>query len=142
MYSFRKINTHDHVACSALHQLCSSSFWSSGEYTQLLKVAQGIGSFRDSELIGMILYQGTAVYVDIVYIGVSPCYRRMGIGRSLLEEVICSYPQAEIFVEVDVNNRGALNLYHQMHFACIGERKNYYRIKNYSADAVVLKKSS
>lgn len=66
---------------------------------------------------------------DITNVAVSSIYRRKGIGKSLLREII-SYSQKQnisvITLEVRATNDGAIALYEQMGFKKIGIRKNFY----------------
>lgn len=66
---------------------------------------------------------------DITNVAVSSIYRRKGIGKSLLRELI-SYSQKQnilaITLEVRDSNAGAIALYEQMGFNKVGIRKNFY----------------
>ncbi|MEM2093974.1 MAG: ribosomal protein S18-alanine N-acetyltransferase, partial [Candidatus Bathyarchaeia archaeon] len=66
----------------------------------------------------------------IVSIAVLPEYRNRGIGSSLVEKAIerlKEYHATEIFLEVRVSNKAAINLYKKFGFSTSREILGYYR---------------
>lgn len=65
----------------------------------------------------------------ILNVAVDPACRGMGVGRLLVQRVLddCRAAGAAfVSLEVRVSNVAAINLYRQMGFAAMGERKRYY----------------
>ena len=73
---------------------------------------------------------------DIISIGVTQKFQKMGYGK-LLIEYLKSLNLKNIFVEVSTNNRNAIKFYYSVNFFKIGLRKNYY--KKQKCDAILLK---
>jgi ribosomal-protein-alanine N-acetyltransferase len=69
-----------------------------------------------------------------------PTYRRLGIGRALLEEAVLAGRRrgaAFILLEVRASNEAAQQLYRKLGFVIIGRRRDYYRAP--TEDALVMK---
>jgi ribosomal-protein-alanine N-acetyltransferase len=69
-----------------------------------------------------------------------PSYRRVGIGRGLLEEAVSvgrRRDAAFILLEVRASNEAAQQLYRKTGFIIIGRRRDYYRAP--TEDALVMK---
>ncbi|HLF82885.1 MAG TPA: ribosomal protein S18-alanine N-acetyltransferase [Blastocatellia bacterium] len=67
-------------------------------------------------------------------------YRRMGIGRSLMEAAIDEAGRrgvAQVILEVRASNEGAQLLYRDLGFGFVGRRRDYYRLP--TEDALVMK---
>ena len=62
---------------------------------------------------------------EILNIAVAPEYRRKGVGKALLSELLEGYRGA-VLLEVRESNLTARNLYKSMGFQEIGSRKDYY----------------
>ena len=67
-------------------------------------------------------------------------YRRMGIGRSLMEAAIDEARcrgVAHVLLEVRASNEAAQRMYKNLGFSFVGRRRDYYRLP--SEDALVMK---
>jgi ribosomal-protein-alanine N-acetyltransferase len=67
-------------------------------------------------------------------------YRRIGIGRSLMESAIDESGRrgvAQVILEVRASNEAAQLLYRELGFGFIGRRRDYYRMP--TEDALVMK---
>ena len=73
---------------------------------------------------------------DLIYIYVSPGYRRAGIAKKLIENFIKKVKPKSIMLEVRHSNIPAINLYKSLGLQIISERKGYYLN---SEDANVMK---
>jgi len=62
---------------------------------------------------------------EILNLAVAPPYRRLGIGRALLEQVRARLPGA-IYLELRASNSGARRFYEALGFQEIGVRREYY----------------
>lgn len=86
----------------------------------------------DKQLVGFLViqdvYNGEAGELrerEILNLAVLPAFRRLGIGRALLESEL-SQP-AIYYLDVRESNEPALRLYERFGFAEIARRKHYYR---------------
>src|SRR5207247_6226039 len=67
-------------------------------------------------------------------------YRRIGVGRSLMESAIDETRLrggAEVVLEVRASNEAAQILYRELGFSFVGRRRDYYRLP--TEDALVMK---
>ena len=124
-----------------LYEIRKTSFedlWTEKEFISILSDNSFFG-FREDH--GFILCRKALDSVDIVTFCVDPKYRGKGIGRNLLLELIkfARENKCEIFLEVAEKNHTARSLYISSGFEEISVRKNYYKLKNSTQNAVVMK---
>lgn len=77
--------------------------------------------------------------IHILNVAVHPEFRRMGIAKRLISEVIDHfYPKGarSIILEVRINNKAAQNLYEKLGFKILRIRKKYYT--DTGEDAIVM----
>lgn len=76
----------------------------------------------------------------LMNICVNPNHQQQGIGRGLLRYLLKYAGEYvdKIILEVRRSNKIALQLYQQMGFKVIGERKGYYAALNGREDAIIL----
>jgi len=63
-----------------------------------------------------------------------------GIGRGLLNALLVHARDRGVrdaFLEVRRTNRGAIALYHELGFECVGTRRGYYQAQDGREDALV-----
>ncbi len=89
--------------------------------------------FENEKVVGFINISITEEDVEVINIIVTERYRKKNIGNKLLNYVISNYKQ-KIFLEVNVNNYGAIALYKKNNFEVINTRKGYYK----GVDALVM----
>jgi ribosomal-protein-alanine N-acetyltransferase len=70
--------------------------------------------------------------IEILNVAVDPPYRRRGVARSLIQELVVKFPGA-VFLEVRQSNSAARKLYHSLGFQVIAVRQNYYDSPDESA---------
>ena len=78
---------------------------------------------------------------NLLNVAVHKRAQRKGLARKLLTECLARYAAQGIkhcFLEVRRSNRPAINLYEQLGFHCIGERKDYYPVRGGREDALGL----
>ena len=90
----------------------------------------------EKEIIGFLQFSMNKSDCDIISIGVTQKFQKMGHGK-LLVEYLKSLNLKNIFVEVSTNNINAIMFYYSLNFSKIGLRKNYY--KKQKSDAILLK---
>ena len=63
--------------------------------------------------------------LEILNVAVDPPFRRRGVARKLIQQVLTGYRGA-VFLEVRQSNVAARKLYHSLGFETIAVRKDYY----------------
>lgn len=148
MISYREMMAFDlPVIVSMEREVYRTDAWSMGQFKEELAavprnryyiVAQNDGG----EVVG---YAGAfspdlGLDADVLTLTVLPKYRRQGIGRAMLDQLItwAKLQQAPaIFLEVREGNVEASPLYESAGFEPISTRSNYYSL---GVNAVVMKK--
>ena len=117
---------------------CENEYWSASEISSMLSDMTFFGYIENH---GFILCRRGGNAVDICMLGVEPEFRRRYIGRQLLSSVIefSRNNLCDIFLETAVNNFPAINLYKSAGFEVISVRKKYYKTKEGSIDAILMK---
>ena len=104
-------------------------------FTLLARLADTPGH----EIAGYIIYWLVVDELHILNIAVSPCYRRQGIARGLIREVVRLAKKQGIrtaWLEVRPSNTKALSLYQSLGFHTAMTRKRYY--SDTGEDALIL----
>jgi [ribosomal protein S18]-alanine N-acetyltransferase len=106
--------------------------------TSLIAVA---GSQKKS-VIGFLIGQLAADEAEILSVGVSPDWQRVGLATGLLEGLVRAARRGDakrIYLEVAEDNAAAIALYRKLGFTESGRRKRYYeRPGGPSVDALTL----
>lgn len=85
------------------------------------------GYYEKGKLIAFLLILITLDSDDICDIVVDPDYRKKGIASKLLDNYFSSKNDGDfIFLDVNVNNVPAINLYKKYGFEVVNIRKGYY----------------
>ena len=95
----------------------------------------------DGNIVGHTITMTTCGDTDILSIAVLPSFRRMGLGKMLMENIVKSAEKhgvSDIFLEVRKSNTSAISLYEKFGFEKIGERKNFYDLPR--EDAFLMRK--
>lgn len=90
---------------------------------------------QDNQVVGFVSYTVVLDEVEIMNIVTREDSRNQGIASSLLSYIIRKIDYNKINLEVNENNKTALNLYRKFGFKNVGQRKNYYNGKE---DAVLM----
>ena len=124
-----------------LENLAFSSPWTRGMFeTEFMNPAASIIGLWDGErLVAYLDYWIMGDEAHVMSLGVHPAYRRRGLARRLMNEMIararnagCSY----VILEARISNEPAIALYMGLGFIRIGIRKKYYH--DTGEDAVVM----
>lgn len=115
--------------------------WSTRFFLDELQVdcARSILAEVEGRIVGYVLFWFLPEEVDIHNIAVHPDFRRQGIGRLLLEQVVDSARRQErlrVTLDVRFSNAPAQNLYRSFGFVIRGLRKGYY--SDNGEDALVM----
>ena len=114
---------------AALHSRCFEKPWNKKAFTDLLNVPGMIALIvqKNDTPAGFILAQSVDGEAEIITIGVSPEFQRMGFASGLINAILEASPElTKLFIEVDKSNENARSFYTQVGFFPNGRRKNYY----------------
>ena len=85
------------------------------------------GYYDNGLLVGFIHVIKLVDELEIINIVVDKDYRVKGYGSKLLNYIIDYFDNVRtIFLEVNVNNKAAINLYKKFEFEVVNVRKKYY----------------
>jgi [ribosomal protein S18]-alanine N-acetyltransferase len=115
--------------------------WSTRFFLDELQVdcARSILAEVDGRIVGYVLFWFVSEEVDIHNIAVHPDFRRQGIGRLLLEQVVAAarrQDRVRVTLDVRFSNTSAQSLYRNFGFGPRGLRKAYY--SDNGEDALVM----
>ena len=136
--------TDAHVAQVAeLEKLCFSDPWSENSVASELKnpLSLWLVALDGATVAGYVGSQSVLDEADMMNIAVHPDYRRKGIARQLVTELVAALAKKGVHslaLEVRASNAPAIALYEQLGFQQVGRRPNYYR--NPREDALILRK--
>jgi len=100
------------------------------------------GAEVDGALVGYAVYGYDGDAFSLMNIAVVPSARRSGVGRALMEDFLAearAQGAREAWLEVSVENPGALALYRDYGFEDVRIRPRYYQPENH--DALVMRRS-
>lgn len=131
------------IPCIAeIERRCFSSPWSEESIKD--SFANSSNHFYVAECDGVIAgYIGLSVIIDegyILNVATLPDYRRRGIAKALINNIINIYNEKLAFLTLEVrpSNMAAVKLYKSFGFEKAGERRDYYR--NPRENALILTK--
>lgn len=139
-----QVMTAAHTAqVAALEKLCFSAPWSERSIISELSnpLSLWIVALKGSKVVGYVGSQSVMGEADMMNLAVLPEYRRMGIGRQLVSELIRHLAGRDVYsltLEVRTSNESAIQLYEGMDFLQVGRRPNYYSAPK--EDALILRK--
>ncbi len=140
-WRFRPMNAADLARVAALERASYAFPWSDQIFSDCLRVdyhcivvetAAGVAGYA-------VLSMG-AGEAHVLNLCVEQALRRRGIGRELLLDVLRHARDSgirEAFLEVRRSNKGAVSLYHEIGFECVGQRRGYYQAHDGREDAMV-----
>ncbi len=119
------------------------NFWTISTFKQELDCQNShfiVVKDESLQILGFAGFKHIINEADIMNIVVKKYYRKKGIGKYLLENLISYAKDLQIDtlnLEVNENNITAISLYNRLGFKNIGIRKNYYDGKY---NAIIMKK--
>ncbi|MDF1610229.1 GNAT family N-acetyltransferase [Hoeflea sp. YIM 152468] len=129
------LEMNDARTASRIHGEAFARAWGDGEFESLISqqsvfgfLACPEGRARDAAA-GFVLCREAAGEAEILSIGISPKFRRGGLGWRLMRSAMHEAWRRgaeEIFLEVDETNAAAVQMYRKLGFAQVGERRGYY----------------
>lgn len=129
--SFRSMTPADLDEVMVIERTSFAYPWSSRFFLQELEVdcARSILAEVNGRIAGYVLFWLLPDEVDIHNIAVHRQFRRRGLGRILLHQVVARAQRRSslrVTLEVRISNISARKLYESLGFAITGLRKGYY----------------
>ena len=134
----------EHVSQVAeLEKQCFSDPWSEKSVASELEnpLSLWLVALEGDTVAGYVGSQTVMGETDMMNVAVSPAYRRRGIARELIQELLRELARQgshRLTLEVRASNAPARALYESLGFAQVGRRPNYSR--NPKEDALILGK--
>lgn len=133
---------------AALHAEAFHAPWSEQAFSSALGVAGThlitASAERPDQPVGFLLYRQIVDEAEILTIMVRPLAHRQGHGKRLLDTVISTAQingARVVFLEVDIDNQAARNLYQAADFTAIGQRQGYFKTApDRRSDAIVMQR--
>ena len=132
--------------CIDLDQKSFNGIWSKSQWEIELndpkRICLGVIELETKKLLGLCSAWIVIDELQITFIAVHPSYKRIGLGKILLSELIKrskSLKTNYICLEVRYNNEPAKALYKSMGFKTVGNRTNFYKD---GSDALILNKET
>ena len=138
----RKANLDDVEAIVSLDQEVLQTNWHEKLYAEsiVLKDTQSLVLDHEGRLIGFLIYRNIGGDFEIIQLALNKAYQRQGLASMMIDFMIQDAQSSHIefiYLEVEMDNLPALNLYKKYGFEAIHQRKNYY---GQGQDAIVMRK--
>lgn len=140
---FLLMNVAHIQAVAEIEAECFSMPWSVNSIASELNnpLSLWVVACDGEKVVGYVGSQSVMGEADMMNLGVTEHYRRQGVGRALVRELIAQLLSSGVHslsLEVRASNAPAISLYDQLGFAQVGRRINYY--SNPKEDALILRK--
>ena len=127
----RNMREDDLEAVAGVADECFSCPWSIDDYRFSVQEEYDIGlvAVVDMTVAGFCIIRTSFETADVIDVAVASSYRRLGIGRELMNEVMRLGREQGVTtynLEVRAGNDAAIALYRNMGFEEIGVRRDYY----------------
>lgn len=128
----------------AIENVCQEDPWTLANFTSALQMGyqiQAVTFSGKADIIGYYVAMKGVDEVHLLNINVAPSYQKQGYGWLLLEylKLWCLSEQMQwIWLEVRQHNLRAQSVYEQFGFKHVGQRKNYYALKNGEREDAIL----
>ncbi len=139
----RPMTADDLEEVTQLEKLCFSDPWQKQCFEEELEhqFAIPLVAKLDQRIVGYTCLWHVEEQMEIANFAVSPEFRRKGIGRRLMEEVISEAQRrgcTGLMLSVRETNLPAVTLYKRFGYVEVGRRKRYYRLP--VEDAIIMVK--
>ena len=116
--------------------------WAKKDFYSFISNEDNIFILSHPKPVGYLKARVTRDEMEIISILIDKKFRKMGIGKSLLNKLLnfaLKKKIQNIFLEVSVENIIAINLYEKFNFIKVGKRKDYYFQNGKYTDADIMK---
>ena len=129
--SFNKLSSIEIPSVLSIEEQNSDYPWSQDQFTTSIENSNNLCYCLSlkGKTIGYLIALLAGDTADILNIGIDPDFKRQGYGTALLNHLIEELRKrniGEIFLEVRVGNKSAVQFYKKQGFEKISVRKNYY----------------
>ncbi len=143
MIELLRMNESHVSQVAQLEKICFVDPWSENSVASELKnpLSLWLVAMDGQQLAGYIGSQSVGEEADMMNVAVHPDFRKNGIGRMLIMQLIETLKTKGIHcltLEVRASNVPAIDLYEKLDFKRIGCRPNYYRHPR--EDALIMRK--
>ena len=131
---------------AVMHRACfPEDPWDAAALDRILALSGVFGYLagESGEPVGFILARDLGEEVEVLTLGVLPVARRHGVGRALLDAVLCATRRrrlGSVVLEVAADNAAARRLYTTCGFTQAGRRPRYYRRSGSTVDGLILRR--
>lgn len=139
--SIEEFTSADVAAMAALEQSLNPSPWSEKQFHDSIDAAHWcVGVKHKNHWVAYCVISFVVGEAELLILGVDRSVQRQGIAKQLLDHLfpIISKKARSFFLEVRESNEAAIALYESLGFNQVGERANYYPIKNSSKKEAAL----
>ena len=140
---FTTITDQNYDQAYRLQTGCHAFPWSRAQFLDCLNEPYFATQFEEQDqAVGYYVGLIVSVEATLMDIGVAKELRGNGIGRELVKHFLrqCNKKQAqEAWLEVRVSNTSAINLYRDLGFELIEQRKHYYPSADGREDALIMR---
>ena len=116
--------------------------WAKKDFYSFISNQDNIFILSHPKPVGYLKARVTRDEIEIISIIIDKKFRKIGIGKSLLNKLLNIAVKKKInniFLEVSVENQIAISLYKKFNFIKIGKRKNYYFQNGRYIDADIMR---
>ncbi len=140
MMEIVRMNERHVASVAALEKANFNDCWTEAAVRSELtnELALWLVAVENGTVAGYVGSQTVLGEADMMNLAVAEPFRRRGIARALVEELMRQLPAYQLTLEVRASNTAAIALYDSMGFQQVGRRKNYYRSPK--EDALILRK--
>ena len=127
-----KLRDEDLESCMELDKIVFNGIWNIHQWQKELNDTRRlcIGGFEGKKLVSLASGWFAVEEINITLLAVNPFYRRLGIGKLMLTELLRQSKSSGAKIatlEVKEKNHAAKNLYKSLNFQVIGHRSSLYR---------------
>ena len=131
MTNIKVINSKNSKSCYEL-DMQSIKHWNQNQWKNELEndYVTAFGIYSKNSILGVCVLHKIFDEVEIRYLSVHPSYKRKGLGKKLIINILkkCKNENIKrIFLEVSFKNKQALHFYDYFGFETIGIREKYYK---------------
>ena len=116
--------------------------WEKKDFYSFISNQDNIFILSHPKPLGYLKARVTRDEIEIISIIIDKKFRKVGIGKSLLNKLLNIALKKKInniFLEVSVENQIAISLYKKFNFIKVGKRKNYYFQNGRYIDADIMR---
>lgn len=138
--TFRSLTEADLPAVLAIEKRSHVTPWREAHFISSLQGSHHVlGAFLGESLIGYAVFSFIADEAELLLFVIDESFQGRGFGKSFLSHILqfMEGKAERLFLEVRASNVAAINLYENIGFNQVGERKSYYTLPWGREDALI-----